>query len=145
MALDNIRANKGRSFLTMLGIIIGITSVVTIVSIGNGLKNDVVNATNLQTNTVTVQVNTEEVTDTQVITGEDIAFLGDTFRQFRRKHYRISDDDRQMYDAKRNIRRFCDSMTTPDYENAPVLIFSCKRKLLYRERYGQRQAGLRHR
>ena len=29
MALDNIRANKGRSFLTMLGIIIGITSVVT--------------------------------------------------------------------------------------------------------------------
>ena len=30
MALDNIRANKGRSFLTMLGIIIGITSVVTI-------------------------------------------------------------------------------------------------------------------
>ena len=79
MALDNIRANKGRSFLTMLGIIIGITSVVTIVSIGNGLKNDVVNATNQQTNTVTVQVNTEEVTDTQVITGEDIAFLGDTF------------------------------------------------------------------
>ena len=44
MALDNIRSNKGRSFLTMLGIIIGITSVVTIVSIGNGLKKDVVDA-----------------------------------------------------------------------------------------------------
>ena len=58
MALDNIRANKGRSFLTMLGIIIGITSVVTIVSIGNGLKADVIDATNQQTNTVTVQVNT---------------------------------------------------------------------------------------
>lgn len=60
MALDNIRSNKGRSFLTMLGIIIGISSVVTIVSIGNGLKNDVVNAANEQTNTVTIQTNAQD-------------------------------------------------------------------------------------
>jgi len=39
MALQNIRGNKGRSFLTMLGIIIGISSVITIVSIGEGTKN----------------------------------------------------------------------------------------------------------
>ena len=32
-------ANKGRSFLTMLGIIIGIASVIAIVSIGEGTKN----------------------------------------------------------------------------------------------------------
>lgn len=30
MAVQNIRANKGRSFLTMLGIIIGIASVIAI-------------------------------------------------------------------------------------------------------------------
>jgi putative ABC transport system permease protein len=35
-ALQSIRANKMRSFLTMLGIIIGISSVITIVSIGEG-------------------------------------------------------------------------------------------------------------
>lgn len=75
MALDNIRCNKGRSFLTMLGIIIGITSVVTIVSIGNGLKKDVVDASNEQNNTVTVQTDTNEVSDPLAITGEDIAFL----------------------------------------------------------------------
>ena len=40
MALYNIRENKGRSFLTMLGIIIGISSVITIVAIGSGLKED---------------------------------------------------------------------------------------------------------
>ena len=34
----NIRGNKGRSFLTMLGIIIGISSVILIVSAGNGFK-----------------------------------------------------------------------------------------------------------
>ncbi len=37
--LQNIMANKGRSFLTMLGIIIGIASVIAIVSIGEGTKN----------------------------------------------------------------------------------------------------------
>ena len=39
MAIQNIIANKGRSFLTMLGIIIGIASVNAIVSIGEGTKN----------------------------------------------------------------------------------------------------------
>ncbi|MDD7218878.1 MAG: ABC transporter permease [Clostridia bacterium] len=38
MAVHNIMANKGRSFLTMLGIIIGISSVIAIVSIGEGTK-----------------------------------------------------------------------------------------------------------
>ena len=36
MALKNIAANKGRTLLTMLGIIIGISSVILIMSIGNG-------------------------------------------------------------------------------------------------------------
>ena len=41
IALMNIRSNKGRSFLTMLGIIIGISSVIMIISIGNGIKGGV--------------------------------------------------------------------------------------------------------
>lgn len=41
IALMNIRSNKGRSFLTMLGIIIGISSVIMIISIGNGIKADI--------------------------------------------------------------------------------------------------------
>ena len=36
MALRSILGNKGRSVLTMLGIIIGIASVMTIVSVVNG-------------------------------------------------------------------------------------------------------------
>ena len=40
MALSNIRSNKGRSFLTMLGIIIGISSVITIMGVGNGFEDE---------------------------------------------------------------------------------------------------------
>ncbi len=39
MAYFNIRMNKVRAFLTMLGIIIGIASVVGILSVGNGFSN----------------------------------------------------------------------------------------------------------
>ncbi|WP_050008136.1 ABC transporter permease [Butyrivibrio sp. WCE2006] len=38
-AISSIKQNKGRTFLTMLGIIIGIASVITILSIGNGMKS----------------------------------------------------------------------------------------------------------
>ena len=40
MALSNIKANKGRSVLTMLGIIIGISSVITIMAVGDGFKKE---------------------------------------------------------------------------------------------------------
>ncbi|MBQ4276040.1 MAG: ABC transporter permease, partial [Lachnospiraceae bacterium] len=41
IAFFNIKANKIRALLTMLGIIIGISSVVAIVSLGNGFKKTI--------------------------------------------------------------------------------------------------------
>lgn len=41
MAMDSIRSSRIRSFLTMLGIIIGVVSVITAVSLGEGVKNQV--------------------------------------------------------------------------------------------------------
>lgn len=41
IALMNIKGNKGRSFLTMLGIIIGISSVIMVMAIGNGVRGQV--------------------------------------------------------------------------------------------------------
>ena len=66
MALYNLKENKGRSFLTMLGIIIGISSVITIISIGNGLKADVMQTD--EPKSVTVKVDEEETDNLQLIT-----------------------------------------------------------------------------
>lgn len=46
MALMNIKSNKGRSILTMLGIIIGISSVIMVLSIGNGVSSSVTDGLN---------------------------------------------------------------------------------------------------
>ncbi len=117
MALDNIRANKCRSFLTMLGIIIGITSVVTIVSIGNGLKKDVLDASNEQQNTVTVMANTDEVTDTRIITGEDISFLKSTLDSSVKS---VSASESSMGTIETRKGKFDAYLTlaTSDYQNA---------------------------
>lgn len=42
MAISSIRTNKMRSFLTMLGIIIGVSSVIMMVSLGEGIRRQVV-------------------------------------------------------------------------------------------------------
>ena len=117
MALDNIRSNKGRSFLTMLGIIIGITSVVTIVSIGNGLKKDVVDASNEQNNTVTMQVNTEEVSDPNSITGDDIAFLKTSLSDSVQSVSATTTTVASITTRKGKFDAYV-LLTTPDYENA---------------------------
>src|SRR2546428_11915992 len=42
MALDNVRAHKIRSFLTVLGIVIGVTTVISIASILTGLGTNII-------------------------------------------------------------------------------------------------------
>ncbi|HPF29169.1 MAG TPA: ABC transporter permease, partial [Lachnospiraceae bacterium] len=46
LALMNIKSNKVRTALTMLGIIIGVSSVILIISVGNGIKGEINGALN---------------------------------------------------------------------------------------------------
>ena len=41
LALNRVRANPLRSALTILGVIIGVTAVVALVSIGTGVQDDI--------------------------------------------------------------------------------------------------------
>ena len=73
MAVQNIRANKGRSFLTMLGIIIGIASVIAIVSIGEGTKNQMNSEIDgIGAGKIAISVSSDAMTEDEWITPEDV-------------------------------------------------------------------------
>src|SRR3989338_5263525 len=56
MTIRNLLARKGRSFLTMLGIIIGVAGVIIIISLGAGAQSLVLGQVNkLGTNLLSVQ------------------------------------------------------------------------------------------
>lgn len=73
MAVKNILANKGRSFLTMLGIIIGIASVIMIMSVGDGTANAMTaEADALGGGQLYISCSDDAVTDQEMITQEDL-------------------------------------------------------------------------
>ena len=57
MSVDNIRGNKVRSFLTLLGIMIGVTAVITLISTVSGVSGSIANSfSDLGVGTLTVTV-----------------------------------------------------------------------------------------
>ena len=77
MAVESIKSNRMRSFLTMLGIIIGIMAVIIILSAGTGAKNSLM-AYYEEIGSTTIEIMTTgnaELGDT--FTDEDIAAVGE--------------------------------------------------------------------
>jgi putative ABC transport system permease protein len=77
-ALQSVRSNKMRSFLTMLGIIIGISSVITIVSIGQGGKEAIVGEfDDLGTNVININVKStdNDIEDRDYLTTKDAELI----------------------------------------------------------------------
>jgi len=70
IALFNVFYSKLRSFLTMLGIVVGVASVITVLAVGNGVRADVM--ANESTTTVTVGVDMSEVPEIHMITFDDL-------------------------------------------------------------------------
>ena len=60
LALEGLRANKMRSILTMLGIIIGIGAVIGILTVGNGLTGSITGSmSSLGVSNITVSLRSE--------------------------------------------------------------------------------------
>lgn len=79
IALMNIKSNKGRSILTMLGIIIGISSVIMIISIGNGVRSSVNDELeNIFGGKITIYANGG-------VEGNDVRFTEDDFKLVKEK------------------------------------------------------------
>lgn len=69
--LLSLRAHKLRVFLTMIGIIIGITSVVTISTLGEGMKKQVMSATSANTNVVKLHYTMQDESSTGMMIYEE--------------------------------------------------------------------------
>lgn len=79
IALMNIKSNKGRSVLTMLGIIIGISSVIMIISMGNGVRGSVnEELENMVGGKITIYTNNG-------VEGNDVRFTEDDFKLVKEK------------------------------------------------------------
>lgn len=76
IALMNIKSNKGRSALTMLGIIIGISSVIMVISIGDGVRGEVNDELDSMGNgLIGIGVDTTVKDNTVRFTSDDFAML----------------------------------------------------------------------
>ncbi len=61
MSVKSVRGNKMRSFLTMLGIIIGVMALVVLVSVANGTTENISDSiSSLGTNTLTVRISDDK-------------------------------------------------------------------------------------
>ena len=80
MAFKAIAANKMRSFLTMLGVIIGVIAVVVLISIGNGATSSVTSSIeSLGTNLLTVNIKSYR---DDPITIESLTELADNYSAY---------------------------------------------------------------
>jgi len=75
LALNGLLANKMRALLTMLGIIIGISSVIAIMSVGNSISSSVTSSMeDMGANNITLGVSRKSTEDT--VTGNGRVFAG---------------------------------------------------------------------
>ncbi|MDZ4669260.1 MAG: ABC transporter permease [Phototrophicales bacterium] len=80
VALSALNANKLRSFLTMIGITIGVTSVIVLVSVGQALESFVIAGfENIGSNLVVVFAPLDSP-NSKLITLDEVASLSDVFR-----------------------------------------------------------------
>lgn len=114
MALDSIFANKMRSFLTMLGIIIGISSVIAILSVGNGAASEITGTfSDLGATTISLSADDSEQT-ADVLTNEDLNLLKESIDEVR---YISPDEQTQgTVSSGDNSRQAVISYGTPDLQ-----------------------------
>lgn len=76
MSFESIKSNKVRSFLTMLGIIIGIASVIAIIALGRGGKEVIMGEfEKIGISTVKVNVDRTRANNSDYITLEDLSYI----------------------------------------------------------------------
>jgi len=77
-ALDSLKSNKLRTSLTMLGVIIGVASVISMLAIGNGASSSISDSINsIGTNLLFISSGAKDVSNPQPLTLDDAEALMD--------------------------------------------------------------------
>lgn len=121
MALDNVRAHKFRSFLTVLGIVIGVTTVIAIASILTGIRTNLIHFIE--------EYGTNNIYAFHLSTG--ISFGGNDREERKRKPLRPEDGEA--------IKEFCPSVA--DVANEAFIEWTFDKTLTY-EGLTYKQANL---
>lgn len=80
-AIDSLRANKLRAVLTMLGVIIGVTAVIALLSIGNGVRSSINSEISaIGTNLIMISTNTRNSDGYATLSLSDVGALSDPLR-----------------------------------------------------------------
>lgn len=119
-AYNSLIANKRRSFFTMLGIIIGISSVITIISLGDGSKNSMMKNLNAS--------NGEQYTEVKFSPYNDESILGFSKNDIEiiRQYPSVKNADSKIKDgtitsdASINSEKF-DALITSDKKNSKLI------------------------
>lgn len=83
-AFDSLRANKLRSFLTMLGIVMGVFSVIAIMALGNATENYIVSQfERIGANTYNIYNKGNDITQNEWLTLDDIDLLVDNVPEIK--------------------------------------------------------------
>ena len=117
MAIFSIRSNKMRSFLTMLGIIIGISSVIMILGVGEGAKQWMVGSVEqVGATTVSLSVDGKNATDEDYITFDDleaikqkvphIKYMSPQYGYWGSVSYKAKDNDAIIYGCSNSFDQF---------------------------------------
>lgn len=123
MALESIKSNKLRSFLTMLGIIIGISSVVCIISLGRGGREVIMGEfEKIGSSTVKIRVDLQRASNKDYFRIDDIKHIKGKGENIK---YATVLNMKNGYCEHNNISREAYVVgATPDYkyiENADIL------------------------
>ena len=77
-AMDSLRANKLRSVLTMLGVIIGVAAVIALLAIGNGVTASVTDEIQaIGTNILSISTNFDNSDGYPTLSNDDVEALSD--------------------------------------------------------------------
>jgi putative ABC transport system permease protein len=83
-AWQMLMGNKGRSILTMLGIIVGIAAVITVVSVGEGAKDAVLGQFDqVGASSLLLSVSSGQATDSDLLTADDVEAVREQISELR--------------------------------------------------------------